>query len=234
MTNEKNKIIKLFLIPFSIASILGSIVILADLYGIRSQILAVLYIPVALLSLPWSYPLEFLREDASTMLGNVPAAIIYILLIAVGLSVNVILIYLIFFRKQWKIDYEKRIILAKYLIYLIAGMKILAGLFAGWIFPHLGGHGPLFSWWDLPFIVAGGLIGCIFGYLSLLAAKLMSRQDRIAHTYIYAWCAVMIMIGVIGLASMSVSLRAAPLLITGVIGVVVFFTKRAQDTYKTV
>jgi hypothetical protein len=183
---------------------------------------------MALLSLPWSYPLELVRDDIRELLGVVPAGIFQIFVMAIGLSFNVILIYLIFFAKKWKIDIETRINFAKYLIYLIIGMKIVAGMMVGWIFPHLGGHGPIFSWWDLPFILAGGVVGSLFAYLSLLAAKLMSRTDDVANTYVYIWCTVMIVIGIIGLVSMPVSISAVPLFVVGIIGLIVFFTKRAQ------
>lgn len=239
MNIDKKKIIVLFAVSFLVACAISAILHLADWFGIRSQVIYILIMVVGLLSLPWSYLLEAINPEVLNMFGKMPATIIWTTVIALGFSLNVVLAYLVFFVRKWKWipDLEKRIKLAKKLIMVIVGMTILAGILVGYILPHLGGHGPSFSWWDVPFILGGGLVGCLFAYLSVLTSRFLEREDEMSAFYVYVWCVAMIMIGATGLTGITIAasdsdavliILAVALLIPGIIGVVVLFTKRAQ------
>ena len=54
------------------------------------------------------------------------------------------------------------------------------------------------------------------------------REDKLTDFYVYVWCSVMIVIGAVGLSMTSNIISAAALIIPGIIGVIVLFTKRAQ------
>jgi hypothetical protein len=227
---ERRKIVIVFSIAFLVSGAASSMLMLSDVYKIRSQFLAIFFIPIGLLSFPWIYFATAISQELSTALGPVATAMLRAFIIALGFSVNATLVYIVFFvwRWKWQPDLKRRIKLTKILIWIVIGMKIMTGLFIGWIIPHLGGHGPLFSWLDLPFILIGGVLGAALGYLSFLAIKLFARNDSFAVFYVYTWCAVMILLGVAGLAFTTVSSGALPLLLVGAIGVVVLFTRRAQ------
>lgn len=241
MKIDKRKIIAVFAASFLISCAASALMHLADWTGIRSQVIYIFYLVVGLLSFPWIYLASIITPEAQNMFGEIPMYILRAIIIALGFSINVILAYLVFFVRKWKWkpDLEKRIKLAKKLILLIVGMKILAGVIVGYILPHLGGHGPSFSWWDVPSIFIGGLVGCLFAYLSVLTYKFIEREDTLTDFYVYTWCVAMIMIGATGLAGITITasdsdtvlmILAVALLIPGIIGVIVLFTKRAQRT----
>jgi len=239
MKLDKRKIIVIFAVSFFVSCAASAIMHLGDWLGFRSQLIYLFYITVGLLSFPWIYLASVISPEVQNMLGEAPTAIFRAIIIALGLSINAVLAYLVFFVRKWKWkpELEKRIKVSKYLIYVIAGMTILAGIITGYIIPHLGGHGPSFSWWDVPFIFGGGLVGCLFAYLSVLASMCLEREDELSAFYVYAWCAAMIMIGATGLMGIMVTasdsdtvlmILAVALFIPGIIGVLVLFTKRAQ------
>ncbi len=241
MKINDRKTITFFAISFLISCAASALMYLGDWFEIRSQIIYIFYMVVGLLSFPWIYLASMISPKALNMFGEVPEFIFRSLIIALGFSINVVLICYVFFVRKWKQqpNLEIRIKLAKKLIRVVAAMTILAGIIIGYILPHFGGHGPSFSMLDVIFMFFGGLVGYSFAYLSVLASKYLEYKDRMTGLYVYVWCVAMMMIGATGLIGVTTAssgsdvaliILSIALIIPGVIGVIVLFTKMAQRT----
>ena len=240
MKIDKRKFIKIFVASFLISCAANALIHLGDWLNFKSQIIYLFYGILGLLSFPWIYLAKVINPVAISMIGKDPTAILTALIIALGFSTNVILAYYAFFVRKWKWTWklEARIKLAKNLIMVIVVMTILTGIVIGYIIPHLGGHGPSFSWWDVPFIFIGGLVGCAFAYLSVLTSRFLDSEDTMTDLYVYLWCAVMILIGFTSLFAFMVAadgsddtaivFLAAAFIIPGITGFIVLFIKLAQ------
>lgn len=237
MNTDNRKIIILFVALFLISFAMSVLAFLVGMDSAWYQVIHILHIVIALFSMPWFYLAATFAPDMIIMFGELPTNILIALITALGFSINIVLAHHVLFVRKWKQmpNSETRIKIAKKLIMIIVGINVLSGALVGYILPRLGGHGPIFSSIDIPFIFIGGLGGYAFAYLSVLTSKYLDNNNN--NTYVYVWCIVMIIIGVIGLFGTMISLEgndglslfvAVILLIPGIIAVFVLVTKAGQ------
>ena len=212
---------------------------LSDLYKLHYEVLYLFVAPIHLISFPWSISIFYIVPAARNTLGMLPTAFLGATIMALGASINAVLIYFALFVRNWNWawvqDINKRIKIAKALILVIITMKILAGLIAGYIFPRLGGgNAPLFGQTDAWTVSIGGLAGCTLAFFSVLTYRFLGQHNKLKDIYVYTWCTITMFLAIASLASMGIRFMSAPFIISGIIGTFVLFTKKAQRASSSV